>query len=127
MLSPYVFVCVRMCLESRVGCGPLGRLLCCVFQDTLVLHDCLVVLRFVFLVPCLGGFLVLFRLMMINCLEQSLIRDSIMAINPAIELEMMCRSSTNIKPAILACFACGALTPQFNFCMFVSMSLYDKK
>ncbi len=64
-----------------------------------------------------------FRLMMIPCLEQSSIRDSILALSPPIELDMMCRSSTNIKPATLACFACGALTPQFNFCMFVSMSL----
>ena len=63
------------------------------------------------------------RLMMMPCLEQSSMRDSIMAISPSIELDMMCRSSTNIKPATLACFAWGTLTPHFSFWMFVSMSL----
>ena len=69
------------------------------------------------------------RLMMMPCLEQSSMRDSIMAIRPSIELEMMCRSSTNINPATLAWFACGAQTPQFSFCILLSVSLtiYDKK
>ena len=55
MLSPYVFVCVRMCLGTRVGYGPPGIPLCCVFRRALILGGCLVILRFVFLVPCLGG------------------------------------------------------------------------
>ena len=65
----------------------------------------------------------LFRLMMMPCLEHSSMMASIMASRPDIELEMMCRSSTNINPATLAWFACGAQTPQFSFCMLLSVSL----
>ena len=65
----------------------------------------------------------LFRLMMMPCLEHSSMRASIMANRPVIELDMMCRSSTNINPATLAWFACGAQTPQFSFCILLSVSL----
>ena len=49
---------MHTCLESLVGYGPLGRFLCYVVQNTLVLHGCLVVLLVAFLVPCLGEFLI---------------------------------------------------------------------
>ncbi len=54
---------MRFCMCTYVFGVPgwiwaLGRFLCCVVQNTLVLHGCLVFLLVAFLVPCLGEFLI---------------------------------------------------------------------
>ncbi len=93
-----------MSLEPRVGCGPGAPgwmwapkipVLC--FSKHLSNEWLFSSSEFCVSCSLLRRIFDLFWLMMIPCLEQSSIRDSIMAISPPIELDVMCRSSLNLQ------------------------------
>ena len=86
---------------SRIGCAPPDCRIGCVDTNS-VFSDSCVLLSISF---------DLLRLIIIPSFEQSFKIDSMMVMSPSIELEIICRSSTNIIPATLVFNVCGARIP----------------